>query len=128
MEGAIYFTCSCVAGLVLRAVIQSLKKEIPPTPFPSLASPPLSLDEVYHALERRVQKDEGCRGIAELIIPGQLKVAVDSLLASSVQNVVIITGFPCLIDQSPPTETDGPLGALAIARFVVAFDPCYFLL
>lgn len=30
--------------------------------------------------------------------------------------VAILTGFPCHIDHAPPTETDGPSGALAIAR------------
>ena len=31
----------------------------------------------------------------------------------------ILTGFPCLIDHTPPTETDGPVGAVAIARAVL---------
>lgn len=33
--------------------------------------------------------------------------------------VAILTGFPCLLDYSPPTETDGPLGAFAIARALI---------
>lgn len=32
------------------------------------------------------------------------------------KQIAILTGFPCLIEHTPPTETDGPPGALAIAR------------
>lgn len=35
-------------------------------------------------------------------------------------NVVILSGFPCCVRETPPTETDGPPGALAIARAAVA--------
>ncbi|KAG5187246.1 hypothetical protein JKP88DRAFT_161883, partial [Tribonema minus] len=34
--------------------------------------------------------------------------------------VAILTGFPCLLDHDPPTETDGPLGAFVIARCCAA--------
>eukprot|EP01032_Pedospumella_encystans_P014367 gene14367-16504_t len=32
------------------------------------------------------------------------------------KRVAVITGFPCMLTHSPPTETDGPLGALSIAK------------
>ena len=66
-------------------------------------------------MERAVQRDEGARGIDVLMLPpGELYQAASLAVSSS--KVCVITGFPCLIDHNPPTETDGPLGAVAIAR------------
>lgn len=50
--------------------------------------------------------------------PGELLRAAESMirLKGTSNSMAIITGFPCLIDFTPPTETDGPLGAVAIAR------------
>ncbi|CAM9930762.1 unnamed protein product [Ectocarpus fasciculatus] len=81
-------------------------------------------------LENRVHMDEGNRGIGEIVIKGELFAAASELLTA--RRVVIITGFPCLLDFTPPTETDGPLGAVAIARalvelgkdVVIATDEC----
>jgi hypothetical protein len=33
--------------------------------------------------------------------------------------VAILTGYPCC-QSNPPTETDGPLGALAVARILLS--------
>lgn len=67
------------------------------------------------ALELRVQRDEGHRGIANFACgPGELYHAALALLPSS--HVLLLTGFPCHIHCNPPTETDGPLGALALAK------------
>ena len=73
--------------------------------------------EIINKLESIVQRDEGKRGIKELIIPGELYRSALTLMES--KNVAIITGFPCMLDFDPPTETDGPLGALAIARSLI---------
>lgn len=78
----------------------------------------LSSNELIEELERRVQLDEGKRGIKPLIIPGEMLKSAKSLLQA--KSIVIITGFPCLLDYDPPTETDGPLGAAAIARALLA--------
>ena len=40
-------------------------------------------------------------------------------VSKSVESVVIITGFPCLLEYNPPTETDGPIGAMAIALALI---------
>lgn len=74
--------------------------------------------DIISRLENRIHLDEGRRGIDEIIIKGELYNAAAELLQS--KRVAIITGFPCLLDFSPPTETDGPLGAVAIARALVA--------
>jgi hypothetical protein len=71
------------------------------------------------AIEQRVQRDEGGRGIQQIVLPiGELYAAAQSLMPK--KRVAILTGFPCLIDFTPPTETDGPLGAVAIAKTLIA--------
>lgn len=78
-------------------------------------------------LEARVQMDEGGRGIAEIVLPpGELFAAAQTLCDS--HRVAIISGFPCMLDHEPPTETDGPLGALAIARACLALGKSVVLL
>ena len=65
--------------------------------------------------EEIIQRDEGNRGIKDIFLPpGELFKSAEAMLKAN--NVVIATGFPCLIDFTPPTETDGPLGAAAIAH------------
>lgn len=69
-------------------------------------------------IEERIQKDEGNRGIKQLLLPiGELYNAANSLITK--KRIAIITGFPCLLDFIPPTETDGPLGAVAIAKTLI---------
>lgn len=70
-------------------------------------------------LEERVQRDEGKRGIVDILpAKGELLRAANEILASN--RIAIITGFPCMMAYTPPTETDGPLGALCIARSALA--------
>lgn len=71
-------------------------------------------------IENRVQRDEGQRGIASFVLKGELESAANAIVDPSTERVAIITGFPCLLDYNPPTETDGPPGALAIARSILA--------
>lgn len=77
---------------------------------------PKKSDDVFYAIEKRVQMDEGKRGIRALCNAGELLSAAGALLDPSVKHVLIITGFPCHVTESPPTETDGPSGAFAIAK------------
>ncbi|GAB5373470.1 hypothetical protein AAMO2058_001754400 [Amorphochlora amoebiformis] len=64
--------------------------------------------------ERRVQRDEGGRGISDFVINSELE-KIGKAVAQA-KNVAILTGFPCNIDHDIPQETDGPPGAVAIAR------------
>ena len=67
------------------------------------------------SMEQVVQADEGKRGIHDIILPeGELYNAACDMITA--QRVAVITGFPCMLTHSPPTETDGPLGALSIAK------------
>lgn len=66
-------------------------------------------------MEDLVQKDEGKRGIRPLIQPtGELLKCCKAV--SHASHIAILTGFPCCIDFYPPTGTDGPLGAVALAK------------
>lgn len=68
-------------------------------------------------LEERVQRDEGNRGIGNFILPDELFKSASALMEAN--KIGIVTGFPCLIDFTPPTETDGPLGAVAMAKALI---------
>mmetsp|Transcript_33610 Transcript_33610/g.45432 ORF Transcript_33610/g.45432 Transcript_33610/m.45432 type:complete len:325 (-) Transcript_33610:11-985(-) len=73
---------------------------------------------IIDRLERAVSRDEGGRGIRCLVQHGDmLSAAID---ISTARSVAIVTGFPCLIENDVPQETDGPLGAMAVARTVAA--------
>jgi hypothetical protein len=73
---------------------------------------------IVNELERAVSRDEGGRGIGPLVQYGDLlKAAVD---IASAERVAIVTGFPCLIANQMPQETDGPLGAVALARTIAS--------
>lgn len=71
-------------------------------------------------LERIAKRDPKQRGIQYLFLAGELWNAALSLAGAS--HVVITTGFPCLITRTPPTETDGPLGAVSLARTLRLLD------
>lgn len=73
------------------------------------------------ALQDIIGADAGGRGMKHLVVPGDLYHA-SSLLARlpTGSTVVVLSGFPCCVQHSPPTETDGPPGTLAIARAAAA--------
>jgi hypothetical protein len=83
----------------------------------------------YDAIQDIIGTDAGNRGMKSLIVPGDLRAAAEIIAAlevdlqgggPSVGVVVILSGFPCCVKESPPTETDGPPGTFAIARSVAA--------
>jgi len=95
-------------------------------------------EEGIKKIERFVQTDPGKRGIAD-IIPSFPSSQLQSTLGKShlecaakamldCHHAIIITGFPCMLDFTPPTETDGPLGALCLARCLVAMGKKVHLL
>lgn len=73
--------------------------------------------EKFLQVEQRLQLDEGNRGIQH-ILPDKpvLQEASSSLLQCS--NIVILTGFPCLLTNPIKIETDGLAGALALGRIL----------
>jgi hypothetical protein len=66
-----------------------------------------------NAIETLVQRDPGQRGIAFLASPTELWHSAVKLDAAA--SVLLTTGFPC-VQGSPPTESDGPLGTVTLAR------------
>ena len=76
---------------------------------------------IINQVEELVQRDEGDRGIKELINGNILYDAALDL--SSCQSILIMTGFPCLIDNPEcQQETDGPLGCMALARCMIVMN------
>lgn len=77
-------------------------------------------------IEALATQDEGGRGIAALVLQGELAASASALAGA--RRVGIITGFPCLITEEgvvrfdSPQETDGPPGAVAIAKALLALD------
>jgi len=66
-----------------------------------------------------VVRDPGGRGIAQLLLDGQLVVAEElyaagSLLAGDPGEIILVTGFPVLTEDGPRPETDGPPGAVLL--------------
>ncbi|XP_027131026.1 D-glutamate cyclase, mitochondrial isoform X2 [Larimichthys crocea] len=69
-------------------------------------------------LEAIIGEDPGQRGISALFVQDEL---LRSCLAlSHASSVAITTGFPTHYDHSPPDETDGPPGAIAMATMLLS--------
>lgn len=91
-----------------------------------------SMTDSISKLQDIIGTDAGDRGMKALIVPGDLMEAAKELVVGhslhsdqsnqSVKKncIVILSGFPCCVAHTPPTETDGPPGACAIARAAVA--------
>ena len=76
---------------------------------------------VYNEIQAIIGSDTGDRGMKSLIVPGDLELAGKTLgTLKSSSNVFVLSGFPCCVNESPPTETDGPPGTFAIARTAAA--------
>lgn len=89
----------------------------------------LDVELVINQMEHLVQKDEGKRGIQKICLPsGELYKSALEVIASNNKTIAIITGFPCMLDYTPPTETDGPLGAIAIAKALLLLNKKVILL
>ncbi|XP_068608278.1 D-glutamate cyclase, mitochondrial-like [Brachionichthys hirsutus] len=69
-------------------------------------------------LDRIIGEDPGQRGIRALFVKDEL---LRSCLAlSHATSVAITTGFPTHFKHSPPDETDGPPGAIAMATMLLS--------
>jgi hypothetical protein len=80
-------------------------------------------DSTLDSLQDIIGTDAGNRGMKSLIVPGDFPRASEILgKLTPVENkqVVVLSGFPCCVNESPPTETDGPPGTFAIARAAAA--------
>jgi len=89
----------------------------------------MSIIHRIETLQNIIGTDAGGRGMKSLIVPGDLMEACRVLgsISSNVAGdsddngiIIVLSGFPCCVNESPPTETDGPPGACAIARAALA--------
>jgi hypothetical protein len=77
---------------------------------------------IHDKIQAIIGTDAGDRGMKSLIVPGDLEKAAETLgRLRPPSNVLVLSGFPCCVNESPPTETDGPPGTFAIARAAAAF-------
>ena len=99
----------------LTSQMHSLLNKDKLSPLPPLA---LSSIETIHNL---ITTDAGGRGMKHLIVEGDLLKSAQILSRLQSRHtidpphIIILTGFPCCVDESPPMETDG-LASIAIAR------------
>ena len=114
-NGGILFASSIIYNTIHRYLLSEHNNKLPQK------ASAVSLSDVESCIvniQQLVQLDEGNRGIGDILPPqgsiGSLQKAAECMTES--ETVAIITGFPCMMDYSPPTETDGPLGALSLAR------------
>ncbi|CAM9585279.1 unnamed protein product [Chrysoparadoxa australica] len=82
-----------------------------------------SLSSIMTLWKKVSPLEEDNRGTSQLCdgLEDELARAAEALAGGEKKIVIIMTGFPCLLDHEPPTETDGPPGAVAIARACIAF-------
>ncbi|CAL8300852.1 unnamed protein product [Boreogadus saida] len=108
--------------------------DIPDTPLPTSQLSPccflISQDPLLYSLasegavgkirqlEKVIGEDPGNRGIKALFVQDELLRSCLALSHST--SVAITTGFPTHYMNSPPDETDGPPGALAMATMLIA--------
>ncbi|CAL8296345.1 unnamed protein product [Arctogadus glacialis] len=108
--------------------------DIPDTPLPTSQLSPccflISQDPLLYSLasegavgkirqlEKVIGEDPGNRGIKALFVQDELLRSCLALSHST--SVAITTGFPTHYMHSPPDETDGPPGALAMATMLIA--------
>ena len=79
-------------------------------------------------IESIIGTDAGDRGMKALIVPNDLHQAAITLTSLPNKSfVVILSGFPCCVNHSPPTETDGPPGAISIARTALSLGHAVIL-
>lgn len=75
----------------------------------------------FAVLQAIIGTDAGNRGMKALVVPGDLEKAAELVSGLPVPStVIVLSGFPCCVNESPPSETDGPPGTFAIARAVAA--------
>ncbi len=80
-----------------------------------------TMSDSYNTIQDIIGTDAGDRGMKPLIVPGDLEKAAKVVAELHVPStVIVLSGFPCCVNESPPSETDGPPGTFAIARAVSA--------
>jgi hypothetical protein len=89
----------------------------------------MTVDERLDALRELIQRDPGGRGLARdpadnllTHCRGDLAAACRSIAQAARPVLGVVTGFPIVSVDPPRHETDGPLGALFLARALTPLD------
>lgn len=108
--------------LLLILLIQtSIKALLHNTDTQNYRSKMTTVASICNSIQDIIGTDAGNRGMKSLIVPGDLEKAANAIASLDAPSVVVIlSGFPCCVNEQPPTETDGPPGTFAIARAVAA--------
>ena len=121
LEGILLYSLSIAFSQLIRAFRRRINDD-------RLLSPS-DIRSLVNSMEQLVQRDEGGRGIDQICPPiGELLLSAMEVVqfqpssSEPRQRVAILTGFPCMMDFNPPTETDGPLGAVAIAKALLMLN------
>lgn len=77
------------------------------------ASSAADLEAVAETMHGIVSRDEGGRGIANLVVPGDMFAAATAFVRADV--IALLTGFPCVVEP-PFAENDGLAGTAALSR------------
>ena len=68
-----------------------------------------TFSSTFDSIQDIIGTDAGDRGMKPLIVPGDLEQAASIVASLPPKSVVIVlSGFPCCVTQTPPSETDGP--------------------
>jgi hypothetical protein len=115
------------------------------SPHENISKTTMSKIDKIHSI---VASDINDRGMKHLIVEGDLLEAAKLFVRLPLQldsgadfnkkgldrsTVLLLSGFPCLVSYTPPTETDGPNGAFALAlcatalgyKAIICTDDCY---
>jgi hypothetical protein len=66
------------------------------------------VSSICNSIQDIIGTDAGNRGMKSLIVLGDLEKAANAIASLEIPStVVILSGFPCCVNESPPTETDG---------------------
>src|SRR6185437_624043 len=89
----------------------------------------MTIDEKLAAILAAVQTDPGNRGLKNLFAacPGDFAAACRSIAAEEKPHLHLVTGFYIPSGIPPAYETDGPLGALFLARAIDGIGGGYSL-
>eukprot|EP00939_MAST-03C_sp_MAST-3C-sp1_P002667 g2667.t1 len=85
---------------------------------------------ILKELNRLITRDEGKRNIGALAkaCEGNLRAAAEALVSKPKGKVLILCGFPALLDEPVKQESDGPSGTLCVAKSLSSLGYCVDIL
>ena len=106
-------------AIIVRIEARQHRRDFRMTASYSTSAAAAITETILDSLQDIIGADEGDRGMKALIVPGDLRKACEifgQLPVVEGSNVLILSGFPCHVTETPPSETDGPPGTAALAQ------------